>query len=295
MKILENENLDRWTYWKIGGPADRLAFPKTLKDLEELDSLAAKKHWPITILGGGTNVLVSDEGIRGLVIDMKEFSGVTVKKTAERLVIEALSGTPKSVVMKEFLKEKLPPALFLCGLPGDVGGGVVMNAGVGDPIHPREFVEIVDYVEVWNKQRVKKFQRDDLSWNYRHTEGWQPGIITGVGMSWPLNPDPDLGQKIKDATKSRIARQPLNLPSCGSVFANPPGLKAGALIDQSGLKGFTIGDAQVSPKHANFIVNLGNAKARDVRAVIEHVRETVNQKFGVSLKEEVRYLGSWGK
>jgi len=291
--ILENEALNEWTFWKIGGPADFFCLPKTVEDLKEAVRFAEQKKLPMTILGGGTNVLVSDRGIRGLVICMQEFVQTESEEKTGRLVIRATAGTPKSELMKIFLKNKLAPALFLCGLPGDVGGGVVMNAGVSEMISPREFVEITDWFEVLRDGEVIRFQKGDINWHYRHSDGWEPGIVVRAQISWPLEPDAEIGKKVKDATKNRLSKQPLNLPSCGSTFKNPPGHKAGALIDQSGLKGFRIGGAEISPKHANFIVNVGGAKAQDVDAIIRHVQKTVHDKFQVSLETEVRYLGDW--
>ena len=170
-----------------------------------------------------------------------------------------------------------------------------MNAGVGEAIQPREFVEITDWVEVvdLNTQQVKRWSREQIQWTYRATSGWQPGIVVRAGFSWELTADPEIPRKVKDATRNRLTRQPLELPSCGSTFRNPEGHKAGALIDQAGLKGFQVGAAQVSPKHANFIVNLGGATARDVWSVIQHVRGEVKRRFGVDLETEVKLLGRW--
>ena len=294
MTILENKQLREWTFWKIGGPADFFVLPRTIQDLNDAIAFGSSKKLPITVLGGGTNVLVSDKGIRGLVICMQEFVDLESEEKKGRLVIRASAGTPKSELTKLFIKHKLAPALFLCGLPGDVGGGVVMNAGVSEAISPREFVDITDWFDVLRDGIVNRFEKKDIHWHYRHSDGWQPGIVVRAQLSWPVEPDAEIGKKVKEATKLRLSRQPLNLPSCGSTFKNPPGHKAGALIDQAGLKGFRIGGAEVSSKHANFIVNIAQASARDVDAIIRHVQKTVFDKFQVSLETEVRYLGDWG-
>ena len=293
MTISENEKLNEWTFWKIGGPADFFALPKTLDELRQAVQFSRDEKLPVTILGGGTNVLVSDKGIRGLVICLQEFVGIESQEKNGRLEIVVTAGTPKSELTKLFLKHKLAPALFLCGLPGDVGGGVVMNAGVSEKIVPREFVEITDWFEVLDGDKIKRFEKNDVKWHYRHSEGWRPGIVVRAQLSWPLEADAEIGKKVKESTKNRLAKQPLNLPSCGSTFKNPPGHSAGALIDKSGLKGFRVGGAEVSPKHANFIVNIGQASAQDVHAIIQHVQKTVREKFQVSLETEVRYLGEW--
>lgn len=299
IKIADGVQLAPLTWWKIGGPAEHLIAPKTTAELAEGLELAAKNQWPVTVLGGGSNVLVSDEGVCGLTVTLRNLNKIeSVLERDGRLEIVAQAGANKAELTKEFLRKKLAPALFLCGLPGEVGGGVVMNAGVGEMITPREFVEITEWIEVVRVKdgggaERKTFSRADLEWTYRHSEGWQPGVISRVCVAWPLDPQPDVMEKVRLATKNRLARQPLEWPSCGSVFRNPPGGKSGALIEQSGLKGFRIGNAQVSEKHANFIINLGGAAAKDVRQLIEHVRRTVREMHGVDLQPEVKFIGRW--
>ncbi len=292
--VLNKVNLAQYTSWSVGGDAEFFCMPKTIDDLKEALFHAKKNKLPITVLGGGSNVLISDEGVPGLTICLRHFSQITSKVENNKLHIEALSGTGKNELLKAFLKNKLAPALFLAGLPGDIGGGVVMNAGVAESFAPREFMEFVDQIEVMDFDgNVKTIDKKDLKVSYRHTDGWQPGIITTVKISWSMEIDETILQKVKEANRTRLSKQPLDMQSCGSVFKNPPDHKAAQLIDQSGLKGFRIGDAQVSLKHANFIVNVGNAKAKDIWDVIQHVRETVLEKQKVSLTTEVVKLGLW--
>lgn len=294
LKILENVNLAPHTSWLIGGLADHFCQPTTIEELTEAIRLADEKKWSVTVLSGGSNVLISDLGIRGLTIYLNKFSMISHEIKNDRIVVQCLSGTAKSELLKLFLKNQLPPALFLAGLPGDVGGGVVMNAGVAEAFEPREFMEMVDWIEVLNHQcQIHRLKKEDLKISYRHCDGWQPGIITTVQISWPLVADPLVLTKVREANKIRLTKQPLDKPSCGSVFRNPEGYKAAQLIDQAGLKGFSVGDAQVSLKHANFIVNLGQAKATDVVSVIEHVQKTVKQVHGVQLTTEVVRLGQF--
>lgn len=284
----------QYTSWSVGGLAEFFCTPKNSNELNEALQYAQKNNLAITVLGGGSNILVSDEGIRGLTICLKYFNQVATKIENDRIYVEADSGTGKSELLKIFLKNKLAPALFLAGLPGDVGGGVVMNAGVAEAFVPREFMDIVDEVDVLRFDgAIQTFKKSELKITYRHTEGWQPGIISRVRMSWPMQNDETILQKVKDANRSRLSKQPLDMPSCGSVFKNPEGHKAAQLIDQCGLKGFRIGDAQVSEKHANFIVNLDQAKAVDIWNVIQHVRTTVLKEKNVSLTTEVVRLGHW--
>ncbi len=316
LTLEENVSLKSFTSWLVGGSADLLAQPQTADQLREVYAYALAQKIPITVLGGGTNVLISDQGIRGLTIALKKFSSAIVSTSAPahpavggesvsdrltlneskgpRLEIECLSGTSKSELLKIFLKHKLEPALFLAGLPGDVGGGIAMNAGVGEMMKPREFVELTDWVEVLKPDGgVTRYSRADLQWSYRHCVGWQPGIIMRVGLSWPLEPQDDVLERVRAANKVRLSKQPLDQPSCGSVFVNPESHKSGQLIESCGLKGFAIGGAQVSTKHANFIVNTGGATAADIHAVIDHVQKAVLAKSSVTLTTEVVYLGDW--
>ena len=292
MEIKRDILLKDWTWWKIGGPADQFCLPRTIDEVREALDLAARSNLKTTLLGGGTNVLAPDEGLRGLVVCTRELRAAEAREVNDRLVIEALAGTPKSELVKLFLKSKLPPALFLCGLPGDVGGGVVMNAGVAEnSASPREFKEIVDWVEVLSPAgELRRYLNDELTWTYRSSSGYE-GVVVRVGMSWPLrDQDMDLPRKVKDATKRRLASQPLELPSCGSTFKNPPGHHAGALIERAGLKGQRVGGAEISLKHANFIVNRGGARASDVKTLIVRIQSEVARQFGVTLETEVRFL-----
>lgn len=310
--IEEKVPLKNLTSWLVGGSADLLAQPTTLDQLREVYAWGLSEGHTISLLGGGTNVLVSDRGVRGLTIALRKFTSalVTVSSPAnpasegdsqavngargERLEIEALSGTSKSELLKIFLKHKLEPALFLAGLPGDLGGGIAMNAGVGEMMKPREFVELTDWVEVLKPDGgLARFTKSELKWSYRHCTGWQPGIIVRAGLSWPLEPSADILDRVRTANKVRLSKQPLDMPSCGSVFKNPEGHKSGQLIESCGLKGYSVGGAQVSMKHANFIVNTGASSAQDIHDVITHVQTVVNEKTSVQLKTEVVYLGEW--
>lgn len=283
------------TFWKIGGEAEFFVEPGDIEELKESYLKAKKQNLDVTILGGGTNVLVSDLGIKGLVISTARLNRVFAEEKDGHLFLHAQAGVPKSELTKIFLRKKLDPALFLCGLPGDVGGGLVMNAGVSEMITPREFCEITHSVDVLKPDgEVLTLTHDEIVWSYRKSEGWQEGIIVGGVFKWSLNENPNVMNLVREATRRRLERQPLNQPSCGSTFKNPSKEQsAGSLIEKAGLKGFQIGQAQVSPKHANFIVNLGGAKAMDVHQIIEHIRKTVFEKFSVELETEVRYLGLW--
>lgn len=297
MEIKKNVPLAEYTSWLIGGAAEYFCMPTTEEEVKLAWRYALDHSLKVTLLGGGTNVLISDRGIPGLTIGLRKFSQVSTETKDGHLYIHCLSGTGKSELLKIFLKNKLEPALFLAGLPGDVGGGIVMNAGVAENMRPREFGEIVEKFTVLklkdNEFSEETFSHDQVKWTYRHSHNWQDGIITKVSLKWPMNPDDSILEKVKTANKVRLSKQPLDMPSCGSVFINPEGHKAAQLVESCGLKGTRRGDAQVSLKHSNFIVNLNQATAQDTWELIQFIKQTVKQKTGVELKTEVIRLGDW--
>ena len=239
-------------------------------------------------------MLISDEGVEGLVISTEKLSCMDFKTEGDILKIRAEAGVLKSMLMAVFRRYRLAPALFLSGLPGDVGGGVVMNAGIGgQDIEPKEFSQIVHSFEVMTSQGLKSYSHKDVTWGYRYTKGWDKGLFTGLYFHWPLEPVKDLNEQIKKLLKKRRASQPLSEASCGSVFKNPYPQYAGKLIEDSGLKGREKGDAFISEKHGNFIINRGRAKAKDIDDLIKFVQQAVKEKYGVSLEREVHYLGRW--
>lgn len=309
--IQENVSLKSYNTWKTGGDAKYFALPENLEQIKESIAWAESKSLEICFLGQGSNTLISDKGFDGLVICSKKFQNVDVISEDKELVLRCDAGALKYKVMRFFLKYNLAPSLFLSGIPGDVGGGVVMNAGIGEMIEPREFCDIVKSFKVlsWSsgtagasdaadtlkglKFEIKEYQNQDIDWSYRSSKNWQPGYIFEVVLAHPMQPIGDMGEKVKSAIQNRKLKQPWDKPSCGSVFVNPPNHKSGQLIESLGLKGFQVGGAQVSYKHANFIVNTGHATSHDIHSVIEHVKAKVFEKHQVSLHTEVVYLGPW--
>lgn len=294
--IKKNYSLKEHTSWKIGGAADWAVFPSNKDELVGACAWAKNNKLPITVLSGGTNVLISDKGVAGLVILLQNLNKIDSNTYVNGVLeIVAQAGVPKADILKIFIKHRLSPAVFLAGLPGDVGGGVVMNAGVSHEISPKEFQDIVSWVEVIDLQesefKVRRLYKQDLQWQYRRSLGWQPGIIYRVGLSWSLPSDENVLKVLQESNRRRMSTQPLSEPSCGSVFKNPPGNKSGRLIEECGLKGFSIGGAQVSEKHANFIVNRGDATSDDVEALREHVQKTVKAQTGILLETEYVFMG----
>ena len=296
--IRDNVPLAPLTSWKVGGSAEHFFSPQTEEEVGLALQWAHENGHKVTVLSGGTNVLVSDRGIDGLVLYMNELRGIEILNVDNPFIVEVLAGTPKSDVLKEFLKRKLPPAIFLAGLPGDIGGGVVMNAGVGYEVEPREFCELVESFKVveCDEEGVlheKFFHREGVEWAYRKSSGWQPGVITRVQLSWKNLPDDDVLTKVREANNRRKSTQPLSFPSCGSTFKNPEGKHAGFLIEEAGLKGLQVGGIQVSEKHANFLVNTGTGTAEDVHNLIQKIQEKIKEKYSVDLQTEAVYLGEW--
>ena len=293
MEIIKNKDLKKLSWWKVGGLAEFFCQPNNPTELKEALSWAKENHKPYSVLGGGTNVLISDQGVKGLVISTSNLQSCSVQKTKNSLLITCGSGLLKSQLMKVFKTHKLAPALFLSGLPGDVGGGVVMNAGVSRSFKPFEFSEIVKSFKVMNFEGPKTYFKEDIKWSYRQSLGWQKAVIYEVELEWPLVEMSELNNQIKEELKKRRVSQPLDKASCGSVFKNPYPRFAGELIEKAGLKGLKQGSAQVSEKHANFIVNTGGAKAQDIHKLIQTIKQKVFEKFSASLETEVHYIGLW--
>ncbi|MBC6415498.1 MAG: UDP-N-acetylmuramate dehydrogenase [Bdellovibrionales bacterium] len=295
MEIVQNKDLKKFSWWKVGGFAEYFCQPKDKEELKTALSWTKKNQKDWTVLGAGTNVLISDQGISGLVISTKKMTDFSFEKKRNSLFIVCQAGVLKSEVMKIFKKHKLAPALFLSGLPGDVAGGVVMNAGVGDHLTPHEFSEIVHSFKTMDFEGSTTYSKEDIKWSYRKSSGWKKSVIYEVLLKWSLDQELDLNDKIKQEIKKRRHSQPLSEASCGSVFKNPFPLFAGSLIEQAGLKGYQQGAVKVSQKHANFIINLGGATAQDIHKLITLVQKKVYDLFKVRLETEVHYLGFWKK
>lgn len=278
--------LAKRTYWRVGGPADVLAEVDTVAQLAAVQLAAAEAGIAVTVLGNGSNVLVHDDGIRGLVIRL---GGALADTAVVDGLLVAGAGLRLTVLLARAARHGWPGLEPLAGIPGTVGGAVWMNAGtslgeIGDRI---AWVEVVQ-----TDGAVVRLDADACGFAYRHS-AFPPGAIVARAA---LRLDGDVPESLaamRTFLDRRKATQPLDKPSCGSTFTNPPGDHAGRLIDAAGLKGFAIGGAQVSEKHANFVLNLGDATADDIAQVIRHARTTVRDRFGVWLTPEVQLLGPW--
>jgi UDP-N-acetylmuramate dehydrogenase len=287
-----DEPLKRYTAWKIGGPADALLEPTDAEELIEAVEMARGHGVPVTVLGGGTNVLVRDGGIRGLTIRLaKSLTGVQVKGRS----VSAEAGVLYPVLANTTAGSGLKGLEFATGIPGTVGGAVYMNAGA----YGGETKDVLDWADVFQEGKVVRMHNDvetlqatSLRLAYRRSvlQDHPDWVVLRAGYTLePGNPS-ELKASIKEFRAQRMNGSP-NRPSCGSTFKRPPGDFPGRVIEAAGLKGTRVGQIEVSPEHANYLVNLGGGTAREALALIELVKEKVRERMGIDLEEEVRVMG----
>ncbi len=285
-RIHPNHPLKRYTTFRIGGPADFLLEVADRRELSGVLKLAQREGLRVYVLGRGSNLLVSDDGVRGFVLLLKgEFDRFEVEGTQVRVG----GGYDLPKLATKVAKMGLGGLEFACAIPGTVGAGLVINAGA----HGGDMSQVVESATLtWPDGREEKLTPEEIGFGYRTSrlQGAE-AIVVEVVMQLRRGVHEEVLAQMKHHLERRRATQPLNLPNAGSIFKNPPGDYAGRLIEQAGLKGLREGDAQVSEKHANFIVNLGNATARDVLILMDRVRQTVQDRFGVRLEAEVRIWG----
>ena len=285
--ILKHENLSRYTSLRVGGPADVLFIPHSLADVQIILREAHHRNIPIYLLGGGTNLLVSDAGVRGWVIKIDRVFG-RIDRNANSIVAGA--GVALIKLVNKSVSYGLAGLENLYGIPGTVGGAVAQNAGAfGSVVSDcRVSISLVD-----KSGTLKEYPKKDLDFSYRNGPLWEDNQVI-VDMTFELEPadQGSLEQTIKRIAKERKEKFPTKKPTAGCFFKNPPqGESAGKLIDQAGLKGLKVGGAMVSDVHANFIVNTGTATAADIYELMNLVREKVKDKFGILLKTEVKLWG----
>lgn len=281
-----NEPLAPYVAYQIGGPADILAFPREASDLEKLSTLCNRFDLPVTIIGTGTNLLVADEGIRGVVLSLAQaFQGIEPLSATD---VHCGAGVTKPALLEWAIQNGLTGLEFSAGVPGTLGGGIFMNAGTKYGC----YADILTELQLFDfKKGLCTVRREDLYFGYRETA---VGDSLVVSMVFRLQPGDGklVRAEVERIIQERAEKQPLDFPSCGSTFKNPPeGLSAGRLIERAGLKGTRVGGAEISLKHANFILNKGNAKAKDILALIGIIKSKVHEKFQVHLECEVILLG----
>lgn len=278
-----NEPMSRHTSFKLGGPADIMVLPKTQEEIVSVLKIVDSKD--LFIMGRGTNLLVTSKGIRGVVMKIADnFSGVDI--TGTHAVVK--SGTQLSALVRQMCSEALGGIEFLGGIPGTLGGAVAMNAGA----YGGEIGDFVEEVTLASKSGIIVLRAQEMNFSYRHSIiSDLPVVVVSAKMCLECC-DPDESRlRQRELNARRREKQPLEYPSAGSTFKRPSGYYAGALIQEAGLKGFSVGGAQVSEKHAGFVINTGNATPEDVISLIKEVQRIVKEKSGVSLETEVKVVG----
>jgi len=277
-----------YTTWHVGGPATCLIRPLHLAGLQRAVQVLNTHTYPYFVLGRGSNVLVSDAGVRAAAITLKQaFS--RIERPGPKGVVKAGAGLPLKDLLRQCLRWGLGGLEFVAGIPGSVGGAVRMNAGSSG----RTMGDVCTSLLLLNEDgAAARLPREELAFSYRSLELPRRALILEAELSLtPAAPD-RIRARVRELIERRKATQPWRLPSAGSVFKNPPGDFAGRLIEAAGLKGFQIGDAQIAPEHGNFIVNCGRARARDIAALIQVAREKVFEHFQVKLELEIQVLGN---
>ncbi|WP_053033299.1 UDP-N-acetylmuramate dehydrogenase [Staphylococcus haemolyticus] len=287
--IKVNEPLKRYTYTETGGNADFYLSPTKNEDVQAIVRYAKEKDIPVTYLGNGSNIIIREGGIRGIVISLLSLNHINVSDDA----IIAGSGSAIIDVSRAARDHVLTGLEFACGIPGSVGGAVYMNAGA----YGGEIKDCIDYALCVNEEGdLIQFTNKELELDYRNSIVQKQHLVV-LEAAFTLEPGKldKIQAKMDDLTERRESKQPLEYPSCGSVFQRPPGHFAGKLIQDSDLQGYRVGGVEVSKKHAGFMVNVDNGTATDYEDLIHHVQKVVKEKFDVELHREVRIIGEHPK
>ncbi len=286
--VLIDASMRNYTTWKIGGKADYLVEPSNEDELANLLAFLNEKEMPWQVLGHGSNILVGDKGIRGIIIRMGEaFSNAKWKDNT----VYAQAGKMLPQLALEAAERSLSGLEFAAGIPGSLGGAIRMNAGAyGSTIG--QYVTKVEIIEYTGQRRI--LDSSDITFAYRNSSLFDiEAIVCGVMLTLPQGNREDSLAEIKRLLQQRSLHQPLEFPSCGSVFRNPANDHAGRLIELANLRGMQIGGAMVSKKHGNFIINLGGARAKDVHELIEEIQKRVYEYAGINLEPEVKMIGEF--
>lgn len=287
-QVKAQEPMASHTTFRIGGPADYYVIPKTPQEIAAVIRLCREENCPYFILGNGSNLLVGDRGYRGVVIQLsKNFDEIRVQGTK----VTAQAGAMLIRVAKEAGKAGLTGLEFASGIPGTIGGAMVMNAGA----YGGEMKDVVTEVMVLTKEgRIKNLTKEEMKFRYRGSVIEEEGDIV-LECTMELNPGDEetIKARMEELAVQRRTKQPIEFPSAGSTFKRPEGYFAGKLIMDAGLRGYQVGGAQVSEKHCGFVINTGGATAADVMQLMQDVSERVQEQFGVTLEPEVKRIGEF--
>ena len=283
--VRENVTLAPYTTMRTGGPAALFAEPRNAQQLAHVHQWAQAKGLPLLILGNGSNLLIADSGFDGLVIHLgRALSEVSVFANT----LTAQAGASLAAAARAAAQASLTGLEFAAGIPGSIGGAVCMNAGA----YGGEIAQVIVSARVLTPEGVRTVSKDELSLGYRSSAVMQNGwvVLEATFELAPGSPD-EIKATMADLAARRREKQPLQYPSCGSIFKRPVGYYAGALIEQAGLKGYRVGDAQVSEMHAGFVINRGHATSSEIYRLMQEVQRRVQAQFGVTLEPEVRLIG----
>lgn len=279
--------LSRYTTWKVGGRADWLIAPRTIAGLEKALTILRTAGVPWLVVGGGSNLLVKDGGFRGAVIAMHRLRAIDIRSDGQ---VQVEAGATLAQVIKKGIKAGWGGLESLAGIPGTIGGATVMNAGAGG----MELGSVIREVQLHNGEDRQCWGHDQCGFSYRNSAFQRDSVVTAVTLALAAGDPAQLETRYQERLAARRETHPYGLPNAGSVFKNPPGKVAWRMIDAVGLRGARRGDAQISPRHTNFIVNLGAACAADILALIDFTRKRVAAEFDVELETEVKIVGEDG-
>jgi UDP-N-acetylmuramate dehydrogenase len=287
--IFFDEPLDRYTSLQVGGRADALVFPQSIQELGELVLLFRETDCPFLVVGNWTNLLVRDGGYRGAVVSMKDLCRITEEQEAQgQVTVDAQAGVLLAQLVRLTAERALTGMAFCAGIPGSVGGAVIMNAGA----YGSEIKDVLSKVTLMDRHAVVTDRlRGELCFEYRRLVVPAETIVLGAAFCLERGDPRDIRQRISEIMERRRRKHPLDFPSAGSIFKNPADHPAGLLIEAAGLKGMQIGGARISERHGNFIINTGGAKAVDILMLIERVQQEIFRQTGIILETEVRIIG----
>lgn len=288
-QVMLNEPMKKHTSFKIGGNADVFVIVNNIKELEEVLKIAKEKKQKLTIIGNGSNILVKDKGIRGITVKIN-FQNIEIKKEKENIIVTVGAGVKLGLLAQKMLQEELTGFEFASGIPGTIGGAITMNAGA----HGGEMKDIVIETKCLDleKNEVITLSNKEQQFSYRHSIfSNKRFVILETNLNFKKGEKENIKNIMNEYLQVRKEKQPIELPSAGSTFKRGEGYITAKLIDECGLKGYKVGDAQISEKHAGFVVNKGNATAEDVLKLINYTQKVVYEKTGKKIELELEILG----
>jgi UDP-N-acetylmuramate dehydrogenase len=288
-EVFFDEPMDRYTSIRVGGKADVLVCPQSVEALRRVILYCRSCNKPFLPVGNWTNLIVRDGGYRGVIISMKRLQSVTWDMGRKgSVLVSAQAGVSLAEVVRMAARDAFTGMEFCSGIPGSIGGAVIMNAGA----YGKEIRDVIQEVTLMNERgEIVKRKKKELSFEYRKLNLPEETIVVGAAFSLEKGDPVEIRERVAEILEKRRQKHPLEYPNAGSIFKNPKSKPAGQIIEEAGLRGVRIGDAKISEKHGNFIVNLGNARAADIVALIDLAKKKVREQMGISLETEVRIIG----